>query len=147
VVKTTRIYQKLRVAKRRDALEIANKYYESGLVEFATPNFISYAELYQVIPNDPYFSSQVTLHNTGQVFTDGHSGTNNADIDAPEAWEITTGKSDIIIAVLDQGVTSNHPDLPNSRQVRLSGSNFGDGNVNNPSPTNDSNMEMLVLVS
>ena len=116
-------------------------------MEFATPNFISYAELYQVIPNDPYFSSQVTLHNTGQVFIDGHSGTNNADIDAPEAWEITTGKSNIIIAVLDQGVTSNYPDLPNSRQVRLSGSNFGDGNVNNPSPTNDSNMEMLVLVS
>ena len=45
----------------------------------------------------------------------------------------------IIIAVLDEGVTSNHPDLPNTRQVRLNGSNFADGDPNNPSPTGNSN--------
>lgn len=139
VIKTTKIYQKLKIAKGEDALEIANKYYESGMAEFATPNFISYAELHQVIPNDPYFNQQIALHNIGQVFTDGHSGSNNADIDAPEAWEITTGSNNIIVAVLDEGVTSNHPDLPNSRQVRLNGSNFGDGNTNNPSPTSNNN--------
>ncbi|MGV8138556.1 MAG: S8 family serine peptidase [Mangrovibacterium sp.] len=138
VVKTTKIYQKLRVPKGEDALEIANKYYESGLVEFATPNFISYAELHQIIPNDTYFNRQITCHNTGQVFTDGHSGTNDADIDAPEAWEITTGCSEIVIAVLDQGVTPDHPDLPNLRQIRLAGSNFVDGN-NDPSPGGNGN--------
>ena len=50
LLKTTKIYQKFRVPKGADALEIANKIYESGLVEFATPNFISYAELCQIIP-------------------------------------------------------------------------------------------------
>jgi subtilisin family serine protease len=139
VVKTTKIYQKLRVKKGVDALKVANKIYESGLVEFSTPNFISYPELHQIIPNDTYFSKQITCHNTGQTFTDGHSGTNDADIDAPEAWGITTGCSDIVVAVLDEGVTSNHPDLPNSRQVRLNRSNFADGNANDPSPTGNNN--------
>lgn len=139
VVKTTKIYQKLKVKKRVNALEIANKIYETGLVEFSTPNFVSHGIYHQVIPNDTYFNRQIACHNTGQVFTDGHSGTSDADIDAPEAWEITTGKSDIIVAVLDQGVTPNHPDLPNTRQVRLNGSNFNGGNVNDPSPTVDGN--------
>jgi subtilisin family serine protease len=139
LIKTTKIYQKLKVKKGADALEIANKIYESGLVEFSTPSFISYLEFHQVIPNDTYFSNQISCNNTGQTFTDGHSGTNDADIDAPEAWEITTGCSDIVIAVIDQGVTSNHPDLPNSRQVRLNGSNFGTGDPNDPSPTGNEN--------
>lgn len=41
VIKTTKIYQKLKVEKGADALEIANRIYESGIVEFSTPNFIS----------------------------------------------------------------------------------------------------------
>ena len=140
VVKTTNVYQKLRVKKGADALEIANKIYESGLVEFSTPNFVTNGIYHQVIPNDTYFNRQITCHNTGQTFTDGHSGANDADIDAPEAWGITTGCRDIVIAVLDQGVTSNHPDLPNSRQERLNGSNFN--NIitpNDPSPTGNGN--------
>ncbi len=139
VIKTTKIYQKLKVKKWADAIETANRIYESGLVEFSTPSFISYVEFDQIIPNDTYFNRQITCNNTGQIFTDGHSGTSDADIDAPEAWGITTGCSDIIVAVIDQGVTSNHPDLPNSRQVRLNGSNFGAGDANDPSPTGNDN--------
>ncbi|MCF6357064.1 MAG: S8 family serine peptidase, partial [Draconibacterium sp.] len=139
VVEKNEIFQLLVIPKGSDALEIANQYYETGLFEFAYPSFISYPIFHQVIPNDTYFGNQVTCHNTGQTFTDGHSGTTDADIDAPEAWGITRGCSDVIIAVIDQGVTSNHPDLPDTRQVRLDGSNFGDGNANDPSPTGNSN--------
>jgi len=139
VVKTTELYQLIKVPDGSDAMEIANVYQESGLTRFSHPNFISDIELHQVIPNDPYFINQFSLNNTGQVFTDGHWGTNDADIDAPEAWTITQGDNDIIIAVLDQGVTPNHPDLPNARQVRLNGSNFGDGDPNNPTPTGNGN--------
>ena len=139
VVKTTDLYQLLKVPDGTDALQIANMYQESGLTRFSYPNFYSKVELHQVIPNDPYFINQFALNNTGQVFTDGHSGTADADIDAPEAWNTTTGNNNIIIAVLDEGVTADHPDLPNTRQVRLNGSNFADGDANNPSPTGNSN--------
>jgi len=119
-------------------LEIANQYFESGLVKFSKPNFLSNFEPFQIIPNDTYFNKQITCNNTGQIFTDGHSGTNDADIDAPEAWEITTGCSNIVVAVIDEGVTNNHPDLPNTRQLRLTGSDLVDMDAN-PSPTGNNN--------
>ena len=139
LVKENELYQLIKVPSGVDALEIANLYQESGLVRFSHPNFICEIEFQQHIPNDTYFANQFYLHNTGQVFTDVHLGNSDADIDAPEAWDITKGSSNIIVAVLDQGVTSNHPDLPNSRQVRLNGSNFSGGDANNPSPTGDDN--------
>jgi len=62
-----------------------------------------------VIPNDEYFPKQWHLHNTGQS-----GGTPGADIRAPEAWEITTGDPNIVVAVLDCGVDTSHPDLINN---------------------------------
>ena len=103
VIATYEIFQILKVSKGNDALDIANRYFESGLVKFSKPNFLSNFEPFQVMPNDTYFNRQITCHNTGQVFTDGHSGTNDADIDAPEAWTLTTGSNDIIVAVIDEG--------------------------------------------
>lgn len=88
---------------------------------------ISYSEeenLPQYIPNDEYFPQQFYLHNTGQELNDGRFGTPDADIDAPEAWMITKGDPNVVVAVIDYGVTNDHPDLPNTRQVRLQGSNF-----------------------
>jgi len=62
-----------------------------------------------VFPNDEYFPMQWHLHNTGQF-----GGTPDADINAPEAWEITAGDPNIVIAVIDCGVDSKHPDLVNN---------------------------------
>jgi subtilisin family serine protease len=64
------------------------------------------ANSFDIFPNDEYFPMQWHLHNTGQS-----GGTPGADINAPEAWEITTGDPKIIIAVIDCGVDSQHPDL------------------------------------
>jgi thermitase len=60
--------------------------------------------------NDSYFGLLWGLHNTGQVIG-GSSGTLDADIDAPEAWDGTTGSSGVAIAVVDSGVDYAHPDL------------------------------------
>jgi hypothetical protein len=52
------------------------------------------------------FSDLWGMHNTGQT-----GGTADADIDAPEAWEIATGTDSVIVAVIDTGVDYTHPDL------------------------------------
>ena len=57
-------------------------------------------------PNDPRYGDLYGLHNTGQS-----GGTPNADIDAPEAWSVSTGSRDVIVAVVDTGIDYNHPDL------------------------------------
>ena len=62
------------------------------------------------IPNDPGFGNLWGLHNTGQAII-GINGTVGSDIDAPEAWSITTGSQDVIVAVIDTGVMYTHPDL------------------------------------
>ena|GEM_PF-2823172 len=69
----------------------------------AYPNHIYTA---QFIPNDPQFPEQWGLHNTGQT-----GGTPDADIDAPEAWDISQGSAKAVIAVIDSGVDYNHEDL------------------------------------
>ena len=56
-----------------------------------------------VIPDDPNFAMQYWLENNGQV-VQGIAGALDADTDMPEAWEISTGTDDIVIAVLDAGI-------------------------------------------
>jgi subtilisin family serine protease len=60
----------------------------------------------QATPNDTSFSTLWGLHNTGQS-----GGTADADIDAPEAWELSTGSQDVVVAVIDSGIDQTHPDL------------------------------------
>src|SRR5262249_2753219 len=52
------------------------------------------------IPNDPQFGKLWGLNNP-----------NNVDIDAPEAWDITTGTPSTVVAVIDSGIDLTHPDL------------------------------------
>ncbi|MEJ2702369.1 MAG: S8 family serine peptidase [Sedimentisphaerales bacterium] len=61
------------------------------------------------MPNDAFFPSMWHLHNTGQF-----GGTPDADINAPETWEITAGDPNIVVAVIDTGVESTHSDLINN---------------------------------
>jgi hypothetical protein len=74
-------------------------------VEYAEPNYI-YNIGAPTTPNDPLFNGLWGLHNTGQT-----GGTLDADIDAPEAWDIRTGNKSIVVAVIDTGVDYTHEDL------------------------------------
>lgn len=76
-------------------------------VEYVEPNYIYQAD---ATPNDPSYNLLWGQHNTGQS-VGGTSGTSDADIDAPEAWDTSTGSSDVVIAVIDTGVDYLHEDL------------------------------------
>lgn len=81
----------------------------------ADPN-VEYAEpvyLYEThgLPDDPLFHNEWGLDNTGQRINDGDPGAPDADIDAPEAWDLATGSHDVVVAVVDEGMDFNHPDL------------------------------------
>jgi subtilisin family serine protease len=65
-------------------------------------------------PDDPRYANLWGLNNSGQT-----GGSPDADIDAPEAWNITTDSSSSIIAVVDDGVDINHPDLAANTWVNL----------------------------
>jgi subtilisin family serine protease len=58
------------------------------------------------VPNDPGFSQQWHLHNGGQ-----NGGTQDADIDAPEAWSRARSANRIVIGIIDSGIDYLHPDL------------------------------------
>ncbi|MBD3386890.1 S8 family serine peptidase [candidate division KSB1 bacterium] len=86
-------------------VEEAINYLQSrGHIEYAEPDYI--LSLYNIYPKDPSFEKLWGLHNWGQ-----NTGTEDADIDAPEAWEITTGNKEILIGVIDTGIDYNHRDL------------------------------------
>ncbi len=81
-------------------------------VRYAEPNFVVHADARpnNPLPNDPFFGRLWGLNNTGQS-VGGLPGTPDADIDAPEAWAMTTGSPAVTVAVIDTGIDSSHPDL------------------------------------
>jgi len=117
--------------KTNNPIPLSQMVYETGSVEYCHPSFLVEVRLNQ-ISNDTYSDQQFYLHNTEQILNEGKQGTDDADIDAPEAWSITTGNN-IIVAVIDDGVPSNHPDIPNSRLLIRDNSDF----FNWPNSTDD----------
>ena len=81
-------------------------------VEYAEPNYILRAF---VIPNDTNFTNLWGLNQTS-----------DADIDAPEAWDITTGSSSVVVAVIDSGV-ANHTDIASANIWTNAGEICGNG--------------------
>jgi subtilisin-like proprotein convertase family protein len=124
----------LRVKAAAETLNIANKYQESDLIEFAEPNFITEARK-AALPDDAYLGQQWHLHNTGQG-----AGLVGEDVSADQAWDIAEGSPEITIAIIDDGVDIDHPDLksniwqnPNASEPDENGWNFFDDN-DNPRP-------------
>ena len=81
----------------------------------AEPNWIY--EPLEVIPNDPAFDDQWGLSNTGQIHAiadpppASSQGVADADADVSDAWSVTQGSPETVIAILDTGVDLSHPDL------------------------------------
>jgi thermitase len=95
--------------------EVASSYETVAGVEYAHPNWTVQIERLDApasIPNDTRFGEMWGMHNTGQS-----GGTADADIDAPEGWDLAFGPGNfpnsggIRVGVLDTGITANHEDL------------------------------------
>lgn len=94
-----------------DLRQVAAKYAAMPGVAFVEPDYIVSVES---IPDDPMFGSQWGMHNTGQS-----GGIEDSDVDAPEAWGIYTGGRDVVVAVIDTGVSYTHPDLAANMWVNM----------------------------
>jgi subtilisin family serine protease len=95
--------QLIKMPENSSMRQALRAYLTHPLIKYAEPNYIIRIKSF---PDDEKFNNLWGLHNTGQS-----GGAVDADIDAPEAWDITTGSESVIIAVVDTGVAINHPDL------------------------------------
>lgn len=87
--------------------EVLEALRRSGDYAYVQPNYLYRpAEL----ASDPFFPYQWALHNVGQV-VGGQAGLPDTDLNAPEAWDVTKGSQNVVVAVIDTGVDVNHPDL------------------------------------
>lgn len=80
-------------------------------VEFAEPNWVLSVSSPVAAPRDPKWMSLWGLKNYGQNSPSGAEGYERADIGALEAWSVTKGSRDVIVAVIDTGIDYLHPDL------------------------------------
>ena len=110
----------------------------AALADFLTDPEVEDADLEyfaypQAVPNDPYYANNWGHNNTGQFpswvpgsgYTGPTVGTPGFDTHAEEAWNHGYGNSGIVIAIIDSGVDTSHPDL-----TLVAGYDYGSGDSN-----------------
>ena len=100
--------EKLKLKKGQSVNQAVRRLQKLPFVEYAEPDY-----LVQATTNDEFYGLVYAIDNTGQDIR-GVLGTPDADMDVVEAWNIQTGDPNLIIAVIDEGVQWDHPDLVNN---------------------------------
>ncbi len=90
------VYVKVKVPQGSDGFRLSRMLVESGSVKWAQPIWIQKVEFLSTVPNDTFYTDQSWHHEM---------------IHSPEAWDITTGDPRAVIAIVDTGVDTQHPDL------------------------------------
>ncbi len=128
-----------------DVFDLSNRFAITQFVEFAHPNFIRSGMLLEVnkkesetytlnknnntnpkglttdfTPNDTLIPRMWNIRNTGTNIPDNIQGIPGCDMNMIAAWDIRTGNPNVIIAIVDTGIDTNHTDLrPNLSDRRL----------------------------
>lgn len=111
------LWYQLDLPLNTNIIEAAKAYAALDIIEVAEPCYKkTLYDHFNWSPADPQYLNQWHYNNTGQ-----QGGTVDADIDLPEAWDIQKGNPNVIVAVVDGGVDTSHPDL---RQNLWIGSDF-----------------------
>jgi subtilisin family serine protease len=94
-----------------NAMQMSNKYFEEGLVNYSEPSLYVTNVLCDTV-NDQFFQMQWSLRNLGNnVPGNPPNIIADADMDVDSAWNVTQGDSTVIIAIVDTGVDTAHADL------------------------------------
>lgn len=90
---------------KENPIKISNKLMESKIVELSEPNIVMESQSYY-IPSDTKFKYQWHLHHKGGplLAIDSH-------IFAAEAWDITQGDRNVVVAIVDDSVDITHRDF------------------------------------
>ena len=83
---------KVTVPKGMPELEAVREYLASGLVDHAERHALRYP---MTMPNDPLYTVQWS----------------HTKMDSEQAWQFTAGDDDVVIAIIDSGIDTTHPDL------------------------------------
>ncbi|MEV0176581.1 S8 family serine peptidase [Streptomyces sp. NPDC050803] len=109
VAQRTPGYYTLKVPEGHDLFATIEEFSEVPEVRFAEPSEAGFNDA-QYVPDDPDFARLWGMRNTGQT-VDGVVGTAGVDIGATDAWDLTRGDPEVIVAVIDTGADLDHPDL------------------------------------
>ena len=104
-------------ARQLPGVDIVEEIYNPTLpptqIEIAT---LKRSSSSNAIFNDPFLNSQWHYHNTGNI----QSSSPGADINLFKAWEIESGKPEVIVAIVDGGLDTNHEDLKDNLWINQS---------------------------
>lgn len=113
---------KVTSSAHKNPVKLCNDLMEYDLVQFAEPNLVNrfdrcFPEVESMFENQWHLQSK-----------DGIELVAGADVNAVEAWKITKGSRDVVIAILDDGFDLSHPDLKGDDKI-VNARDFVDGDT------------------
>jgi subtilisin family serine protease len=109
MAKTYFAYRSMEMDENHEVPTDWKKLLDYDFVVYAEPDILFTPVTPSVTPDDPLFSRQWSIVNTGSA--QQFNGTPGADMQVADAWSFSGGSPDIHIGVMDSGVDTLHPDL------------------------------------
>jgi subtilisin family serine protease len=105
--------ESIEVSNSEDLESTISELRKDSNIDYVQPDYLLNSYM---IPQDERFGEQWGLLNNGQTIN-GRAGTAGVDINAINAWDITSGSDNVIVAVVDTGVDISNSDLSDNKYV------------------------------